>query len=226
MRRNLSALFLAFALCACTEGGDADAKQRDAGLTGALLPWREGNTWTYRVTKDGEVTMKVVTIGAEEPVAGSGPNSGKLANKVTTMKGAMDETVSWQALEGERVVRYREQSFGAKTGLVKLEEHWSPHKLHVDGAMAHRMPGAQWTETYEETKLPSDGPASTATAQDVWLVDGEQDVTVPAGTFRSIVLRKTGETSAKTYWYVPGVGKVKETGGQTEELVSFQVAPE
>ena len=36
---------------------------------------------------------------------------------------------------------------------------------------------------------------------------------------------KAGGSNLKTYWYVPGVGKVKETGGQTEELVSYEVAP-
>jgi hypothetical protein len=43
---------------------------------------------------------------------------------------------------------------------------------------------------------------------------------VPAGTFDAIVLRKVGG-SEKRYWYVRGVGKVKETGGQVEELVSW-----
>ena len=50
-------------------------------------------------------------------------------------------------------------------------------------------------------------------------------VTVPAGTFDAVVLIKSTATGSKTYWYVPGVGKVKETGGQTEELVSFDVDP-
>lgn len=39
------------------------------------------------------------------------------------------------------------------------------------------------------------------------------------------MLRKAGGSTAKTYWYVRGVGKVKEIGGQTEELSSFEVAP-
>ena len=62
--------------------------------------------------------------------------------------------------------------------------------------------------------------------RDPWTVDAvSQMVTVPAGTFRAIVLTKAGGSSLKTYWYVPGVGKVKETGGQTEELVSYEVRP-
>ena len=38
------------------------------------------------------------------------------------------------------------------------------------------------------------------------------------------VFQKAGGDSVKTYWYAPGVGKIKEAGSQTEELVSFEVA--
>jgi hypothetical protein len=51
-------------------------------------------------------------------------------------------------------------------------------------------------------------------------------VTVPAGTFTAIYLQKaSGGGTTKTYWYVPGVGKVKEDGGQLEELVSHELVP-
>jgi hypothetical protein len=50
-------------------------------------------------------------------------------------------------------------------------------------------------------------------------------VTVPAGTFHALILQKAGSSVAKTYWFVRGVGKVKETGGQTEELVEYHVVP-
>lgn len=213
--------------------GDAGVPKVDSTLADAsapaktptLLPWAEGNSWTYRVTGDGEQSTKVTTVGALEPI-GVGPNAQKLAHKVITRKGAMDETISWQAVEGERVLRYREQSFSKATGALQLDEHWQPGKLRVDWSAAHTAAGASWVETYSETKLPVDDVASTATATDTWMVDAvNQPVTVPAGTFTAIVLIKAGEASLKTYWFVPGVGKVKETGGQTEELVSYQVAP-
>ena len=70
----------------------------------------------------------------------------------------------------------------------------------------------------------------TRTEQAVKLVTGKingLDVTVPAGTFTAVYIQKVSATggSAKTYWYVPGVGKVKELGGQLEELVSYSLAP-
>jgi hypothetical protein len=98
--------------------------------------------------------------------------------------------------------------------------------LHLDMAAAHLVAGATWLEVYQETKQPVMGTASVATARDRWTVLAvDQEVTVPAGTFRALVLQKAGGSTAKQYWYVRGVGKVKETGGQTEELVSYQLQP-
>jgi len=221
-------------LAALCLGGACDSEESDKGAgdasvqktSGPLLPWKQGNTWTYKVTGDGESSTKVTTILALEPVGGSGVNATKMAHRVETKKGAMDQTISWQALDGERVMRYREQSYSAKTGLVELEESWVPGKLHVDSSAARQVAGLMWIEEYEETKAPTDGTPETKTQRDTWKVDAvDQVVTVPAGTFSAVVLIKSGGTSLKTYWYVPGVGKVKETGGQTEELVSYQVAP-
>jgi hypothetical protein len=122
------------------------------------------------------------------------------------------------------VVRYREQSFHAGTGELELEEHWDPYKLHFDGSLEHTMAGASWLESYEETKIASDAPEETQPQRERWTVDSpEEEVTVPAGTFRAVVVVKAGGGNPKTYWYVRGVGKVKETGGQTEELVDYKV---
>lgn len=189
-----------------------------------FLPWKEGNSWTYRVTNKGKVSTKVVTVMAEERVGGSGPHADEQAFKVVTKKGALDQTVSWQALRGDAVVRFREQSFHADTGALELEEHWDPYKLHFDGSAARVEAGATWFEEYEETKLPSGASPQTSSERDRWLVDSpEEKVTVPAGTFRAVVVMKAAGAELKTYWYAPGVGKVKETGGQTEELVSYEV---
>jgi hypothetical protein len=223
-------LVLAAAGCgADNPGGDTGDAGAVVGGTGALLPWKVGNRWTYRVTASGVVSTKVTTIGALEPVGGDGPSQDVMANRVTTRKGASDETLSWQGPTGDgqdRIVRYREQSFHAGTGLLELEEHWAPAKLHLDQAAAHVAAGASWLEEYQETKHPAGGAASTAAARDRWTVLAvDQVVTVPAGSFRALVVQKAGGSVAKTYWYARGVGKVKETGGQTEELTEYEVQP-
>ena len=207
---------------------DAGGSQPDAGAVGAktLLPFHPGATWTYRVTSATGTAMKITTVGEEEMVGGTGPNASKRAFKVTTTKGASDKTVSWQAVQGDSVIRYREVSYAATTGQAELEEHWVPSKLHVHNSAMHRAMGTKWMETYQETKAMLGMPVMMASVTDHWSVDAAKvPVTVPAGTFQAVVLIKSTATGSKTYWYVPGVGKVKETGGQTEELVSFDVDP-
>lgn len=223
-RRLLSYIVLAFAAAGC---GSEDPGGGGTPQEGPLLPWEEGNTWTYDVTDElGVETTKVTTIHPEEPVGGTGPNAEQLAFRIVTTKGVdgADETISWQGVLGDAVVRYREQAFGATSGELSLEEHWAPHKLHVDYSAEHTADGATWLEIYDETKI-EDGMTVTADTRDRWtVISTSESVEVPAGRFDAVVLEKTGGTT-KRYWYVWGVGKVKEVGGQTEELVSYTVAP-
>jgi hypothetical protein len=189
----------------------------------SLLPFKEGNRWTYRVAGGTGMSMKVTTVGPLEKVGGMGPNKDKMAFKVTTMKGS-DKTVSWQAVEGTSVLRYREVAYSAMTGMAELEEHWVPSKLHIHSAPEFKKAGHKWVEMYQETKTMTGMAPVTDTAADNWSVDGvDVSVTVPAGTFKAVVFVKASPSGQKTYWYVPGVGKVKETGGQTEELASFEI---
>ncbi|MET0385499.1 MAG: hypothetical protein ABW321_06055, partial [Polyangiales bacterium] len=179
-------------------------------------------------TDEGVVSDKVTTVEAEEAIGGTGPNKDKTAFKVTTLKvDGSDKTVSWQGPDGDKIVRYREQSFGSAAGAVELEEHWDPYKIHIDGSADNTKADATWIEEYEETKTPAVGNPVTASERDVWTVDqADAEVTVPAGTFQhAVVFTKAGAGDLKTYWYVRGVGKVKETGGQTEELESYEVDP-
>jgi hypothetical protein len=203
--------------------------------TGALLPWKPGNSWTYKVTDDDGTTTKITTISAAPEPVGLGPLKDTMAYRVVTKKSdGMDQTVSWQAPVGDMIVRYREQSYAASTGKLELEEYWQPYKIHIDGTAEHTQSGATWAVHYEETKVKvvDDvlGAPSTAATDDAWKVLNASSehvgVTVPAGPFEDpVVIQKAGGSSIKTYWYVRGVGKVKESGGQTEELVSFTVMP-
>jgi hypothetical protein len=228
--RFLRSLALLGALSTAACGSmDPKASSSDSGThpTGPLLPWKVGNTWSYLVTEEGVMSNKVTTIGDAELVAGSGPNADKMAFKVMTKKkDGTDQTISWQTTDGDKVIRYREQAFHATTGLLEEEEHWDPHKIHIDGTAEHTKLGATWLEDYMETKLPVGGQPTTHEARDRWTVLSESEmITVPAGTFDAVVLQKVGGTSSKMYWYVRGLGKVKETGGQTEELTSWTVSP-
>lgn len=211
------------------DGGDGAAGGSGMIEGKPFLPLTEGNRWVYKVTQDQSVTEKSTVVGPLEMVGGSGPHASVMAHRMTTSKGVngTDETISWQALVGTRVVRYREQAFGATSGMLTLEEHWDPAKLRVDQSPEHTVTGATWLEVISETKLPVGGAPSTSPVNDNWLVIADDvTITVPAGTFENVLhLRKVGASSAlKEYWWARGVGKLKEVGSQTEELVSYEVA--
>lgn len=224
-----------------TAAGGSDAAGADNGGSAGhanggepnlepLLPWAVGNWWTYDVTKDGVTSPKTTTVGELEEVSGSGPNAELMAYHVVTAKGAdaMDRTESWQAPDAdnpERILRYREQSFGAMTGMLQLEEHWEPAKLHIDGSAERTVTGANWLESYSETKLPVNLSPTTHDVRERWtVISDDETVEVPAGTFEhAIHFQKAGGGSTKEYWYVRGVGKVKETGSQIEELRDYEI---
>jgi hypothetical protein len=207
-------------------GGDGSGGAGSEPLPdGPILPWAVGNSWTYRVTKDGDVALKTTTIGDLEEVGGDGPNAGVMAYHVTTAKGTdlNDHTESWQAPsedEPERIVRLREQSFDVSSGDLELDEYWEPEKLHVDGTAAHTVKGASWLESYEETKLAVGSSPTTHDVRERWtVIDDDETIEVPAGTFEHVIhLQKVGGSSAKEYWYARKIGKLKELGTQTEEL--------
>jgi len=210
-------------------GGADNAAGMPAVLPeGALLPWVTGNTWTYRVTQDGVVSEKTTTVGELQEVGGMGPNAALMAYHIVTAKGVdgTDRTESWQAPHPDnpdRIVRYREQSFGAVTGALQQEEHWDPEKLHIDGSPDRTVAGATWLERYDETKLPVGLTMTTHAVSERWTVLADDEtLEVPAGTFEHVIhFRKAGSSTTKEYWYLHGVGKLKETGGQTEELVDY-----
>jgi len=58
-----------------------------------------------------------------------------------------------------------------------------------------------------------------------WIVlDDDETLQVPLGTFEHVIhFQKIGSSTSKEYWYLRGVGKLKETGSQTEELTDYQL---
>jgi len=116
--------------------------------------------------------------------------------------------------------------------MLELEEYWVPYRLHVDGSAAHTKTGAMYPDNYDEVKIPAGFAAMDPEhRQDVWqCVDGDESITVGAGTANektyehTVHLKKTaGSDKNKEYWYKRGVGKIKETGSQTEELIEYHV---
>lgn len=185
-----------------------------------LLPLAIGASWTYRVTPaTGTPEDKLNTVEALEDVGGA--KTGITAFRVRTEK--LDgSTVSWQEDRCTSVTRHREQTFDL-ANVRKVDTIYTPDKIRVDETPAHTAMGASWVVSYTEVTTDSANQVTTIAKDESWSVDAvAESVTVPAGTFTAIKLHKvTSGAADKLYWFVPGVGKVKETGDQTEELVSF-----
>ena len=215
--------------------------------TGPFLPLTIGNRWTYQVTDtDGTISSKTQSVVAEEAVGGVGPFANEMAFRLVTGSKPADPNGdrSWQAWVavdggGMRLVRYREQSVDGKDGFVKNEQYWDPPRLRVEDTAMHVAAGGNWREPdYTEyatdtdrddagvSFIPDGGMKTKVGIQDVWMVvSPSQSVTVPAGTFNALVLRRVGNggSSIKNFWFARGVGKIRETedGQPTEELSSY-----
>lgn len=205
-------------------GGEVDADTVDCPSTGRFMPLATGMSWNFRVTNrtDGTIGVKTQTVGALEDVGGS--KAGTMAYRLTTTKTG-GSVVSWQEDVGERIIRHREQDMAGGT---QGDEIYDPYKLRVDETEAHTAVDASWTESYDETATPAGSTVSTTTPKtETWTVEAvDEQVTVPAGTFCALRVRKVSAAdvagSDKTYWFVRGVGKVKEeTADRLEELTEY-----
>ncbi len=214
---------MAVAACGSSPGGGGGG-----GADGGTLdffPLAVGNTWTYRVTDLATSATKSKSSTVEDfEIVGGGKSV--MAYRIRTDK-MTGETVSWQRVNGEVLERHREQSFDA--GAMSTDELYEPYKLRLDETAARTALNASWQNTYTEeiTDYTAGGLQSTNSKTDTWtVVATDASVTVPAGTFTCLELRKVtaGSGVTKTYWFADGVGKVKEEGGGSrEELDSFEL---
>jgi hypothetical protein len=227
-----TAALVASSLTACGEETGAMVGPGPAdggGGTGRYLPLAVGSTWTWRVTPagGGATVEKISTVEAFEDVGAA--KAGTMAFRVRTSHddGSGGDTVSWQSDDGSSIVRQREQDFRTD-GSMKTDSVYDPYKLRLDETAAHVASGADYQSSFTEvmTKI-IDGSTTTLQKGETWtVVSTNESVTVPAGTFTCLHLHRvaTDDTVGKDYWFARGVGKIKETGGQTEELSSYTLA--
>ena len=200
----------------------------DGGTTGCevptamrLHPLVVGASWTYSISEpDTPARSKTSTIEALEEVGGRKP-AGTIAYRQRTEK--LDGvTLSWNEDRCTSVVRHRERNYDL-ANVEESDQYYQPSKLRLDEA---RAPGATWTMTYTELEVnPATGQTIVITKDEMWtVVSTSEVVTVPAGTFTTMHTRKvTSGAAEKDYWWAAGVGKVKETGEQTEELTAYTI---
>lgn len=205
-------------LLSALAGGCGDSSD-DGEQGAAMLPLVVGARWTYLVTEVSGATSDKTQTVLREVVIDDSPDP---VLELETDRDEGRRTVSYQQQIGVGVVRYREESYGA-LGLAQIEVY-EPYKLRVPAGLGE--PGASLTQSFQDSAYAPDGSLrSVASKSEVWSFEAIETVTVPAGEFeRAIRLRRVSQASDKTYWFVEGVGKVREDGaGQREELRSYEV---
>lgn len=220
-RSILALLCIAAAGCGTDDPGAAEATPAPTAVptptpgdeAQRLLPMAIGASWTYRVTdlETTEVREKTRTIEAFEDIGG---RKAGIAGWRLRVENANGHSLSWFEDLGANagVVRHREQSYDA-AGVLEKDEFYDASKLRVDESDAHRATGAAWTETYLETIVEPGMPDVSEEEIRNWtVVSALESVTVPAGTFDALRVRRTspGGGTDKTSWFVEGIGAVKE----------------
>jgi hypothetical protein len=187
----------------------------------SLWPLTSGSKWTYRITEDmrGVFDKTVEVIGPQTV-----PDTTMTAIAVRSIQPHLEER-SWQVqLDSGLVVRLREEDI--KSGTIARVTTWSPATVK-SVAVAHEQ-GWSYSSSIREVTRLDDGTEEAKDKTYVWTVKAvNETVTVPAGTFTNAIRIERDQPDKdgklRTYWLVPGIGKVKEDGERLEELVSHDI---
>jgi hypothetical protein len=193
--------------------------------SGPYEPLAIGATWTYHVNDQGVLYDKVSTAESSEDVTGQ--FAGVIAFRVHDVF-PNDQQQTWYQVDGLLVKRLRESAL-TKDGLTTKSEDWySPYRLRVDETPEHLVAGATWQLPYSDLHKNPAKPDSTAAHTDSFTVNAvDEPIQVPAGAFLSLHITRTDSSdgSTKSFWFVRGVGKVRESTSTShiEELATYQL---
>jgi len=187
-------------------------------------PWAQGNVWTYTLTDPkGVIATKTgakTTVGASADVGGAHAGQQAFLVHVEQLTGSKDV---YETIDGDLDIRY-ESTFYDANGATLSTDVDQPFRLKLDESAAHTTTGATFSTTFTET---TDGGAPSTKTENWRVISDSEQVTVMAGTFSALHIQRTSSSGKiQDYWYVRGVGKVRETGSgaQEEELESFTPA--
>ncbi len=236
MRLSLITLSLAtLALAACggstsSSGPDGAPGSIDAAappadgpvLNDRYEPRVVGSVWTYKMTDTTTSTsaVKKSTVEAFEDVGGT--HAGTFAYRVRIEK-LNGVTIAYETYEGDLAVRYAQTDLDLNGATVDTQSE-NPYRLKIDESPSHLVANATYSENFDETTTDVNGTKTNAKTENWQVVATAESVTVPAGTYTALHLVRTNPTNGKSkdFWFVQGIGKVKEIGGgQDEELMSY-----
>ncbi len=194
---------------------------------GRYQPLVVGAQWSYQVTDTGNVAYtKASSVVSLEDVGGA--FAGTMAYKISeTVKSSTQYT--WYQMTDTDVRRLHDQSLDS-TGALSSDDWYTPYNLRIDETPEHLTAGATWQLTYQDQHTNAKKTTNkTTSVTENWSCDAvAETVTVPAGTFSAVRITRTDTSSggsAKTQWFVPGVGKVRESNntGHLEVLTSYDI---
>jgi len=189
----------------------------------SLWPMTQGSTWTYKIT---DLQRSPAPFEKQVRVEGPAivPGTDREAVLFVSEQPHLTER-SWQLEEDGLAKRIREEDL--KAGMVVRTTTWSP--LTIKALTAAREAGWENRLTVVET-VEENGTSDEKTKDFVWRVLAvDVDVVVGGTTLKAVKVQRDREDSTgkeRLYWYVPGVGKVREEGERTEELTTYDVKPE
>jgi len=188
-------------------GGDGDSGVTTY-KTAEYFPLGQGDTWTYR-EKDG--SLSTYTISGTETIDG--------VVAVKRMEQDGDYILFTSDSNGLKMYKnYDINELGWNQLIYKPPINILPGEISV---------GTK--QTFNSTVYYTDSKGASKTGTTSWdaTVEGVEDITVPAGTFKDCLKVKITrnltssdgkhqENSVSTPWLAKGVGVVKETGQGTE----------
>jgi hypothetical protein len=232
MRTNR--VWIALLLAACgteqpTQNIPTDAAPDVIPTGNPYLPLAVGASWVLHETdpQSGDSADKTTTVEAYEDVGPTHPGKKAFRVRVEKLSGV---SVYWEGIEAGLTVRYRNDDYDLGGALIDRVVN-RPYRLKLDESPERLVAGTAYTQNYTATTTDSGGTTVKAEMDQWSVVAPSESVTVPAGEFDDALhIRRIGNdsgTKQKDYWYVRGVGKVKEDGSnhQVEELMSYTVTP-
>ncbi|MDQ3266401.1 MAG: hypothetical protein M3Y59_22590 [Myxococcota bacterium] len=185
----------------------------------SLWPMTVGSSWTYKITDPIRgISEKRVRVEKR----GTIPGTDREGTLFISEQDHLFEH-SWQVEEDGLAKRVREEDL-SPDGTPKRSTTWSP--LTIKALTLPQSAGWESRVTVVET-IVEGGITDDKNKEFIWrVVAVDVDVTVAGVQMKAIQVlrdRQDKEGKARTYWFVPGVGKVREEGERTEELTSFDV---
>ena len=170
-----------------------------------LIPTKEGTTWSYNMTQE---LGKGIKLSDVEP-----DTDGKVRAPVVYHIAGM------QNVEGKQLLLFEMHRAGTvtNTDLITVDKHgivcWG--RINLDGEVIELDPPQTMIGALLEpgAKWDFDGQTGTLKVHQHYRVNGEEDVDVPAGTFRAFHIHGEQKSPSPTTidrWFVPGTGIVKD----------------